>query len=144
MLNSHVMKHAIGRGVGLRQLCDVARAYHTCHKEIDYDHLKGIYHDAGIEKWSILLHAFLLKYLGLPGEEQPYENLEHVDTTPLSAIIAQGGNFGQHHTKKPTTVWGRKMQTLRAFWDNRKFAWKYARKEAFWTALNLCIGQFTR
>lgn len=146
MLNSHIMKHAIGRGVGLRQLCDMARAYHTCHQTIDYKHLTKLYHDAGIEKWSILLHTFLVRHLGLPSDEQPYKNLEHIDTEPLYAIILQGGNFGLHHanTPKTTTAWGRKMQTLNAFWSNRKFAWKYARKEAFWTALNLCIGQFTK
>lgn len=101
MLNSHIMKHAIGRGVGLRQLCDMARAYHTCHQTIDYKHLTKLYHDAGIEKWSILLHTFLVRHLGLPSDEQPYKNLEHIDTEPLYAIILQGGNFGLHHANTP-------------------------------------------
>lgn len=28
MLNSHILKHALGRGIGLRQMCDLAMAYH--------------------------------------------------------------------------------------------------------------------
>lgn len=144
MLNTHIMKHAIGRGVGLRQLCDIARAYHSYHQTLDYEHLNKLYRDAGIEKWSMLLHAFLVKHIGLPIDEQPYNNTDNIDTNPLSMIILRGGNFGLHDTKETRTAWIRKAHTLKAFWGNRKFAWKYTRKEALWTIVNLFIGQFSR
>lgn len=144
MLNAHIMKHAIGRGIGLRQLCDLARAYHIYNKEIDYVKLAELYRNAGIERWSMLLHAFLIRHLGLPQGEQPYEDLSNEDTTPLLEIILRGGNFGQHHSAKQDTSWRQKWQTAIAFWDNRNFAWKYARKETIWTIINLSKGQMNR
>lgn len=144
MLNAHIMKHAIGKGVGLRQLCDIARAYHVYCPMIDLNTLTILYNNAGIEKWSILLHAFLVQYLGLPHEKQPYKNLENEDCTPLLEIILRGGNFGQHMSEKTVSAWRKKTQTIKAFWENRNFAWEYARKEAIWTVLNLGIGQLMR
>lgn len=144
MLNAHIMKHAIGKGVGLRQLCDLARAYHIYNKEIDDNKLAELYRNIGIERWSMLLHAFLIKHLGLPQGEQPYKDLDNEDTTPLLDIILRGGNFGQHQTGKQATSWMQKWQTVRAFWDNRKFAWRYARKETIWTIIYLSKGQLIR
>ena len=70
--------------------------------------------------------------------------MDNIDTNPLSIIILRGGNFGLHDTKETRTAWIRKAHTLKAFWGNRKFAWKYTRKEALWTIVNLFIGQFSR
>ena len=145
LLNTHILKHCIGVGIGLRQLCDMARAYHHYKYRVSHDTLREIYHQAGIERWSILLHAFMVKHLGLAQELQPYANLDEIDTRPLLEIINRGGNFGQHTTtaKAPSTTWQRKLQTLAAFWRNRHFSWKYARKETFWTIVQLCKGTIT-
>ena len=145
LLNTHILKHSIGVGIGLRQLCDMARAYHHYKEKVSHNTLHETYRQAGIETWSILLHAFMVKHLGLAQELQPYDNLEEVDTRPLQEIISRGGNFGQHAitANTPLTTWQRKQQTLAAFWRNRHFSWKYARKETFWTIVQLCKGTIT-
>lgn len=142
MLNAHILKHAVGAGVGLRQLCDIARTYYILQNKIHLVRLREVYAKAGMERWSRLLHAYLVRYIGLPEDLQPYADLDKEDTAPLEAIIVQGGNFGQHHAQHNTELrgWQRKWQTLRAFWRRRGFAWRYARKEAWWTVLRLAVG----
>lgn len=142
MQNAHVMKHAVGAGVGLRQLCDIARTYYKVQDKIKLAQLREVYAEAGMERWSRLLHAYLVRYIGLPEDLQPYADLDKEDTAPLEAIIEEGGNFGQHHTHHNTELrgWRRKGQTLLAFWRRRGFAWRYARKEAWWMVLRLVVG----
>ena len=41
MLNSHILKHALGRGIGLRQMCDLAMAYHRISEEGKIDEYGG-------------------------------------------------------------------------------------------------------
>lgn len=45
LLNTHIMKHAFGWGIGLRQLCDLARAYHCLYLEVNLlmQHLKTVF-----------------------------------------------------------------------------------------------------
>lgn len=142
MQNAHILKHAVGAGVGLRQLCDIARTYYILQHKIDLVNVREVYVKAGIARWSRLLHACLVRYIGLPENLQPYADLDKEDTVPLETIIAQGGNFGQYHTHHSTKLrgWRRKRQTLQAFWRRRGFAWRYARKEAWWTMLRLAGG----
>lgn len=145
LLNTHILKHCIGVGIGLRQLCDMARAYHYYKESLSHDTIREIYRQAGIETWSILLHAFMVKHLGLAQELQPYTNLEEIDTHPLQEIISRGGNFGKHalSSQKPVTTWQHKRQTLATFWRNRHFSWRYARNEALWTIIQLTKGTIT-
>lgn len=143
LLSTHILKHAIGVGVGLRQFCDMARAYHYYQGTISLENLRAIYREAGIQKWSIILHAFMVNQLGLLEEWQPYTQLEQTDTAPLTDIIRQGGNFGQHapnQAQHNSSAWQRKRKTLLAFWQRRHFSRKYAAKEALWTILSLAKG----
>lgn len=141
MQSTHILKHALGRGVGLRQLCDMARAYHYLHGQVEHSTLHEMFATVGLQQWNVLLHAFLTENLGLPQQQQPYIALQDVDTTPLLHIVREGGNFGQHRTStNHHSAIGRKWQTAKAFWNNREFSWKYARKEAFWTMMRLGMG----
>lgn len=145
MMSTHILKHAMGVGIGLRQLCDMARAYHYLHGQIEHSTLREMYAAVGLQQWSELLHAFLVKHIGLPQQLQPYMALKHIDTTPLLHIVREGGNFGQHRTStKQRSAIGRKWQTAKAFWNNRGLSWKYARKEAFWTVLSLLTRNVER
>lgn len=143
LLNTHILKHAIGKGVGLRQLCDMARANHLLHSQIPHAEMVRIYRRTGVLRWSKLLHGFLVEWLGLPLEEQPHEN-NCLFTRNLLAIILKGGNFGQFidgSTRKRPSEWKRKWQTAVAFIKNIRFSCRYAPKEAFWIVMNLLTGQ---
>ncbi len=120
MLNAHILKHALGKGIGLRQLCDLALFYHSmseaagtgdcgtngcgeagseCATEYvpgDFgERVRELYRKAGILKWSTLLHSYLVEVIGLPEYELPYsETLVPIE--PLMRIVDAGGNFGQH------------------------------------------------
>ncbi|MGN0231015.1 MAG: nucleotidyltransferase family protein [Muribaculaceae bacterium] len=145
VLNAHIMKHAIGSGIGLRQLCDMARACHIYSRSADITKMAEVYSAAGIDRWSRLLHSFLVQYLGLPVDEQPYTT-PLPDAAPLLRIIVEGGNFGHHRksTQNPGTQseLRRKIKTAGNFARAAKFSCKYAPIEAIFTVSSLFIGQF--
>ena len=99
LLNTHILKHALGKGVGLRQMCDLAMAYHRISGEAGCDEygerIFRLYRKARILKWSRLLHSFLVDIIGLPKEELPYSE-KIVRIEPLLGIVEEGGNFGQY------------------------------------------------
>lgn len=144
LLNTHIMKHSMGWGIGLRQLCDMARAYYRLHNEVDTAAMKALYYRAGIGKWSRLLHSFLTDYLGLPSFFLPYRDA-FLTSRPLFEIVMKSGNFGYSIRKASVgeqQVWKRKMNTSCSFFRNIRFSFTYMPKEAFWTYTHLLTGQF--
>ena len=145
LLNAHILKHALGKGIGLRQLCDMARACAALRGYVDGGELKEIYRRVGISRWSRLLHSFLVSELGLPADCLPYpETL--VSAAPLSAIVLAGGNFGQFRgvgaDSTPQPAQGGKLRTAFSFLQNLRFSFRYAPGEAFWMVATLLKGQF--
>lgn len=146
LLDTHILKHALGRGIGLRQLCDMARACYGLHGKVDAEAMKLISHRLGIRKWNKLLHAFLVDYLGLDSKYLPYAEREK-DAEPLLEIVWKGGNFGMYpegKTQEPMNGWRGKMATLCAFLANLRFSGYYAPKETGWLMWNLVVGQFKK
>ena len=161
MLNSHILKHALGRGIGLRQICDLAMAYHRISEEGKIDEYGGrilaFYRRVGIVKWSRLLHSFLVGVIGLPEAELPYSE-KIVPYGALWRIVEEGGNFGQHRetgasagtvvSAGPATgksgVLKRKLGTAGMFLRRAGFSLRFAPKEAFWTVFDLAKGQFRK
>ena len=141
--NSHILKHALGRGVGLRQLCDLARTYATFKEKLDGKRVYELYRQAGLLKWSDLLHAFLVKDLGLDAADLPYAFKKEVSSEPLRNIVLRGGNFGMYEEGQlhiAADGWRRKWKTFTLFLKNLGFALKYAPYESFWTVMNLTRG----
>ncbi len=143
MQNLHILKHTLGRGVGLRQLCDMARVCYELHDEIDAREMETACRKLGLGRWCPLLHAFLTEYLGLPEACLPYPETASA-AQPLADIVWRGGNFGLHDSawNRDTAGWQRKRQTARSFGHNVRFASRYAPKETFWLFLQLMKGQF--
>lgn len=145
LLNTHILKHAMGKGIGLRQLCDMARAYAVLGKEVDGEELRCIYRKTGIGKWSRLLHAFLVDILGMPEAYLPYREEKRETAAPLWNIVLRGGNFGQNGEAEKSMngpIWLRKWHTCQAFLKNARFSLKYAPDEAMHTFGQLIKGQF--
>ena len=142
-LNTHILKHAIGKGIGLRQLCDMARAYHT-YTDMDGNELKDLYKRYGISRWSQLLHSFLVERLGMPVTDLPYEE-RLVSSESLLRIIVRGGNFGQYPNweKRPDSpAWRRKADTAGSFLRNAWFSLRYAPGKSLKIMTTLLKGQF--
>lgn len=136
VLHSHVMKHAFGRGVGLRQICDLARAYYSYDGMYDADELREMYRKAGLTSWTRMVHSFLTDYLGLGKEFLPYAE-PHADASGFLRRVMLAGNFGR---SMPGNGQG-KCRTLKAFMANALFAARYAPDEYFWQIAQLAGGQ---
>lgn len=144
LLNTHILKHSLGRGVGLRQLCDIALAYSAVGRSVDGARMKEIYDSLGLGRWCSLLHSFLVQWMGLPQEALPWSD-ELRDSTPLMRIVQRGGNFGQHAgqgNEKGTLA--RKGDTALSFLRNIGFCIRFAPGEAFYTFWQLLKGQCKR
>ena len=138
---AHILKHALGRGIGLRQLCDLALSCDKWHTEVHPAILREACLQSGLGKWVPLLHTFLTDCLGLAPDRLPYPEAAP-DARPLLDIIWRGGNFGQQKgspSVQPAML--RKVQTADAFRRNLCFALHYAPKEAFGLFTNLLKGQ---
>ena len=141
LLVTHTLKHAMGRGVGLRQLCDAAMAYKAYGAAHDAAAQREFYAALGLERWCALLHSFLVQWLGMPRTALPWETPTH-DTAPLMHIVRRGGNFGQHATtSKNNGAATRKIETAFSFIRNIGFCAKYAPGEALYTFWQLLKGQ---
>lgn len=136
VLHSHVMKHAFGRGVGLRQICDLARAYYSYDGMYDADELRDMYRKAGLTSWTRMVHSFLTDYLGLGKEFLSYAE-PHADASEFLRRVMLAGNFGR---SMPGNGQG-KRKTLKAFMANALFAARYAPDEYFWQIVQLAGGQ---
>lgn len=136
VLHSHVMKHAFGRGVGLRQICDLARAYYSYDGMYDTEELLDMYRKAGLTSWTRMVHAFLTDYLGLGKEFLPYAE-PYADASEFLRRVMLAGNFGR---SMPGSGQG-KCRTLKAFMANALFAARYAPDEYFWQIAQLAGGQ---
>ena len=136
VLHSHVMKHAFGRGVGLRQMCDLARAYYSYDGMYEPEDLRRMYRKAGLATWTRMIHAFLADYLGLGKEFLPYTE-PHADASEFLERVLLAGNFGR---SMPGSGQG-KVRTLKAFMANALFAARYAPDEYFWQIVQLAGGQ---
>ena len=126
MLSAHILKHCMGPGIGLRQLCDMAMAYKAL--QVPPEKLRQCFREAGLERWNKLLFSFLNKYLCA---EALYDELP--DPQPLLNIILEGGNFG-HYAATRTAAYAkspfrRKVDTARCYLKHLPFSFKYAPRE---------------
>ena len=128
LLSSHILKHAFGVGIGLRQFCDYAVARRYYEGRVNELEMREIWKRAGLAKWQELLDAFFVKKTGV-----------------LLDIVLKGGNFGVYskdREKVSRARWARKVQTFKALMGNIGFAFRYAPGEWFWTTMQLLGGQF--
>lgn len=138
----HILKHALGHGIGLRQLCDMARACHSLRGSFDTQKLEMLCLRLGIDRWCRLLHRFLVDRLGLDVGSLPYPTLAP-SAQRLESIVWRGGNFGFHDPAlgKGATRAKRKLQTATAYGRNLAFGLRCAPGETFWLIAQLTRGQ---
>ena len=140
MLSAHILKHCMGAGIGLRQLCDMAMAYQTL--PYDRNRLLLCYEATGTGEWNKLLASFLVRYLGV--SRTPYTsaiksqtpgtvNPELPDPAPLLDIVLGGGNFGHHEASREKALQAsplqRKLDTARRFLGRLPFSIRYGPRQ---------------
>lgn len=128
---THILKHQLGNGIGLRQLCDLAVSI----KKLDYDQelFSKYCRTLGIYRWTALLFQVLHTYLGVPLEKFPFPPRGNAEM--MMEEILQAGNFGlsdQRFGQKGITGWKKKVQSLRIVWHKTKLFCYYIPSESFW------------
>lgn len=120
-VNAHILKHLLSFGLGIRQLCDAARIYYIYGNRVDGQELMKVYKKLGILKWIHLLHAVLVKYIGLSAEYLPFKMINDVEVDWMMDDIWLSGNFGFYDSAR--------QQATRRIWSNMKKYVKYAPME---------------
>lgn len=137
LLNVHILHHAIGRGIGLRQICDYALAARKLHGSYDQAQFASLCRRIGIARWTATLNEFATAYLGSNPSELPpsgYKSKKSLPEAVLADIIAQGGNFGKH---APAGLLRGKARTAAMFLRRSRFAASTAPAEALRHLLRL-------
>jgi hypothetical protein len=160
LLSSHILKHAFGVGIGLRQFCDYAVAMRYYEGRVNEEEMREIWRMTGLEKWQGLLEEFIGRFLDSDcalarndnkdfqddtHSERSEESFYKKKTDVLLDIVLKGGNFGVYSKDRenvPRARWARKVQTFKALMGNIGFAFRYAPGEWFWTTMQLLGGQF--
>lgn len=143
LLNTHILKHALSWGIGLRQLCDIARALYVLKDAIKFEELTSVIKTLKLTRWTRMLYTFLVDYLNMPVALLPAD-YHRLSPKPLLKIVERSGNFGQSLRLKndaSTSKWQRKTSTATAFLRQAGFSLKYAPSEALWTFFYLLLGQ---
>ena len=138
---THILKHLLNEGIGLRQLCDAAISLHTLREQTDAEELIRIMKRCDVYRWSKLLYALLVKYLDLPEEDLPMQTRENPDA--LMEEIWTTGNFGimdERWGSRPEGEWRGRMHTARRIFNKMWRFGKYAKVEVVCWALQLSFG----
>ena len=149
MLSAHILKHAVGTGIGVRQCCDLAAACRGLAGSFDPTRLRKIFRRTGTLRWNRLLFSFLVERLGL--DEQIFAQIfgtARVASAPLMNIILEGGNFGHYAAARRDKIAAgaahRKRDTLRRFLHRLPFSLRFAPRETLATILTLIRGNLRR
>lgn len=141
LLNTHILKHLCGHGVGLRQFCDMARACHALHASCDPETLREACKKVGIMRWTRQLHAVLTHCLGLPVDELPFPERDAEVSPRLLHAVLRDGNFGRERRKTDSvSPFQSKMDTVAAYCRHLRLSATYAPAEAFWNVASLIRG----
>lgn len=138
MLSMHILKHAMGPGVGLRQICDLAMALRR--EDYSKTNLRNYFRRNGLERWNRMLCSFIHDRLwidtGLYSGKASYRAFEK--------IIFGGGDFGRYGKGREAAISSaahkRKADTARRYFKRLPFALRYAPLRYFVYVLSLMKG----
>ncbi len=145
--NSHILKHLLSFGIGIRQLCDSARLYYYYHKDLKNNSLDVTYKKLGIKKWVDLLHVLLVKYIGLKESYLPYSIGQGKEADWMMEDILVAGNFGFHNEKfqdKESLLDGIRVNKKARIWNNFIKYVKVTPSEAIWFPIMQYYSRFKR
>nr|MCR4859334.1 nucleotidyltransferase family protein [Bacteroidales bacterium] len=86
MLSAHILKHAIGEGVGCKQLCDLALALDRNEGKYDKAALRESLRRCGLLRWQRVLCSLLVADLGLD-PDRCLPDFAPCDPAPLRRIV---------------------------------------------------------
>lgn len=93
MLYSHLWRHIIGKGAGMRQVCDQAMACRFFSERIDRERFMVLVRKCRAGRWVRLIDSMLVEKLGMP-EEYAAFGCRRGDIDRLMDIIFDAGDLG--------------------------------------------------
>src|SRR5690606_7175966 len=131
-INLHILKHLLSFGIGMRQLCDSARAYVSLENTYDKKALYSLYRKIGVLKWINLLHLILVDKFGLSENVLPFELNRKADYNWMLSDILNAGNFGFHNEeyKEAENKTGKRAESKSRIFSNLMKYIKVAPQEA--------------
>ena len=135
LLSSHIFKHAMGFGLGCKQLCDLAVALTRLDGKYDKNELSEALQRAGLLRWHTLLCSLLVADFGLDAS-CCLPGFRAVDPARLRRIVRSSGHFS-HHAKK-------KAATAGAFLRRLPFSLSFGARETLATIWELTLGNLFR
>ena len=143
LLSAHILKHAIGEGVGCKQLCDMTVALARTDGSYDKATLQETLRRCGLLRWHRLLCSLLVEDLGLdPACCLP--DFTPCNPEPLRKIVLQGGAFGFADASRRKAIgrsaFSRKLHAAGSFLKRLPFSLRYAPRETLATVGELVRG----
>ena len=136
-VNTHILKHLLTSGIGIRHLCDSARvccAYPHTHETESF---KMIYGKLGIYRWIQFLNNLLVNYLDVSEKYLPFPLVPQQKSEQILQDMLKSGNFGMYGgpLSKSTDVPRKKIKAY-LHWIERFIRYiryfRYAPAEACW------------
>lgn len=94
---SHILQHFFKGGIGIRQLCDLARLLWTYKTSLNHNLLRKRLVDMGVMTEWKAFGCVLVNTLGLPEEAMPfYDNAYKRKSERVLSYILEVGNFGHN------------------------------------------------
>lgn len=102
MLNKHILHHAMGAGVGLRQVCDLAMALDRLEGSYDRAEYLRALSDRGLKRWNSVLEG-LVAWIKEGGSVLPDDRR----VRKLWKMVLTDGNFGHYKERRFSGFFGR-------------------------------------
>lgn len=131
MLSSHILRHAMGAGVKLQQICDIVAASRALAGQFDPHTLRKYFRNTCTSRWNRMLSSMIRSRFGVdPGF---FPNTRGHSFLSLESIIFSGGSIGQRRKLRLKLLRGcvilRKIDTAFRFVLRIPFSLYYAPKE---------------
>ena len=141
LLSAHIFKHAIGAGVGYKQLCDLTLALTRLEGHYDKAELQTALQRAGLLRWHRLACSLLVEDLGLD-PARCLEGFRPCHPQALRRIVREGGSFGKNHRQqeREKTPLQRKAAIAGTFLRRLPFSLYYGSRETLSTLRELVWG----
>lgn len=133
---THILKHQLNEGIGLRQICDLAISL----RKLDYNKeaFRQLCKTYGVYSWVQLLFAIITKHFGVGKQFLPFPPKGNPDT--LLNEIWQSGNFGYYDTRfgnRPSGFWKSKFYTFKLMARKSWMYFRFAPEESLWNTILL-------
>ena len=123
LIFTHLVKHFIQGGIGLRQVCDWCRVVWTFRDSLDLALLEARLREAGLlAEWRAFA-ALAVSFLGMPADAMPLYSPDgrwHRKAERILARILQTGNFGRKRDTSYQTRYPRLVRKTISFWRHTK------------------------